>query len=170
MFSLKPKIELYSIGCIPSSVSDEILIQNGWYTFLIFESLSEVKNEQGFYIDKGIALVECKECSSTKFGYPNDEGCYEHSLYKYTEKLDSGIIRASNTEYLNEINTQMDNSKKRIWGSRNVKVPKSTIKYFHFLIFLKESTFECISSQLKVHGYYENSIEAVEKALEIMQI
>ena len=157
-------VHKYDIGCEPSpSIPSEILIQDGWHTFLLFFAVSKDVNEKGFLDDLGVVILECVSCAMTKFGYPNDEGMPEHPLYENgINNIETSIIRVSNSQWLEEVDKQMSASTKRIWGERDTK---STIEKAsslnHFIITLKELTFECLASDLHVVKYVKTFDEAI---------
>ncbi|NOQ34870.1 MAG: hypothetical protein GQ569_03140 [Methylococcaceae bacterium] len=157
-------IQPFDIGCEPSSVPAETLIQNGWQTYLLFHAVSKKLNNKGFLEDMGVAVLACKSCSMTKFGYPNDEGLPEHSLYRGgLEKMETNIVRVIDSAWLNELEKQIKASAKRIWGGRGMQ-PNINLesKRNHFIITLKERTFECISNDIKVVRYATNFDEAIK--------
>ena len=138
-----PAFKPYDLGCEPSpSVPCETLLQDGWDTFLLFEPFSGT----GEFV-----IVECEDCASSRFGYPNDEGLSEHPHYR--DGLSSGdasIFVSEDSPWLSEITTQMRTSSERIWGGRGRKVSTDRKELFHFIAPLKEATFECIASGLKI--------------------
>ena len=168
MNNIKP----FNINCEPSpSVPAETLIQNGWHTYLLFFAISKEVNEEGYFDDLGVAVLECKKCSMTKFGYPNDEGLPEHPLYQEgLENTETDIVQVLNSEWLQEIETQMENSSKRIWGGRGMKSKiEKTFTKKHFIITLKELTFECISEDIKVVNFassFDTAIKFVNENME----
>ncbi|MGD9171071.1 MAG: hypothetical protein PVI97_13560 [Candidatus Thiodiazotropha sp.] len=149
MTSFKP----YNLGCESSpSVPCETLLQDGWDTFLLFEPFSGT----GEFI-----IVECEDCASSKFGYPNDEGLPEHPHYlDGLSDSDASVLVSEETLWLSEVSSQMRRSSERIWGGRGMKVSTDRKKLFHFIIPLKEATFECIASSLKIAHRAKNYDEA----------
>lgn len=133
----------YDIGCEPSpSVPCETLLQDSWDTFLLFYSFDSVSE---------VIVLECENCVSSRFGYPNDEGWPEHPHYRDGISTSRAAIFVSdNSPWLSDISTQMRKSSLRIWGGRGMTVLKKPQKQFHFIAPMKETTFECIASGLKV--------------------
>lgn len=138
-----PKFKPYDLGCEPSpSVPCETLLQDGWDTFLLFEPFGST----GEYV-----IVECEDCASSRFGYPNDEGLPEHRHYGDGLSADHASIYVSEeSPWLSEITGEMRQSSERIWGGRGMKVSTDREKLFHFIAPMKEATFECIASGLKI--------------------
>ena len=142
----------YDIGCLPSpSVPAEMLIQDGWRTYVLFFAVSKAVDETGYLKDLGVAVLECVDCVSTKFGYPNDEGLPEHPLYALGLN-DMSAYEVRESLWVQEIGAQQLKSTKRIWGSRAMDVPSVNVSSpsRHFILPLKEATFECVASALKV--------------------
>lgn len=133
----------YDLGVEPSpSVPCEVLLQDGWNTFLLFEPFSS----QG-----EVVVVECVRCAATKFGYPNDEGLPEHPHYgDGISDAKSSVLYSDDTPWLADVLNQIHGSSKRIWGARGVDTPRLSDSRYHFIFTLKEATFECIASGLKV--------------------
>jgi len=152
----------YRIGCQPSSVPGEVVLQDGWSTFVIFEAVSESLGPTGFLDDKGIAVVECVGCSSAKYGYPNDEGLPEHPLYALGLADVDPIVEIQGSEWVQQILGQQLASSNRIWGTHGTEVSVSKGDRRHFLIRLKEGTFECIARELSVRLYAKSHAEAFE--------
>jgi hypothetical protein len=139
-----PVFRPYDLGCEPSpSVPCETLLQDGWCTFLLFMPFSGTGGE--------FVIVECEDCASSRFGYPNDEGRSEHRHYRDGLSADNASIFVSeDSPWLSEITSQMRASSERIWGARGMQVSSDDTKLFHFIAPLKEATFECIASGLKI--------------------
>ena len=159
--SLKP----YDIGCEPSpSVPAETLIQDGWSTYLLFFAVSKIKDESGYLKDLGVAVLECAGCSSATFGYPNDEGLLEHPLCGLgMGKIDSSVIEVSGSSWAQEVAKQRQKSAERIWGGRNTTwKPTPLMPQKHFILPLKEKTFECLANDLKVVIFAKTFQEAIE--------
>ena len=157
-------IQPYDIGCEASpSVPSETVLQDGWATYLLFFAVSKTIDEStGYLKDLGVAVVECEGCSSTKFGYPNDEGLPEHPLYSFgMADTSSTVLVAEGTPWLKEVLGQQRASTERIWGSRGIARKETTESpQRHFIVPLKEATFECIATSLKVVLYAKNFNEA----------
>jgi len=150
------------IGCMPSpSVPAETLVQDGWLTFLLFFAVSEEIGSSGYLDDLGVAVVECIDCQSAKMGYPNDEGFPEHPLYSAGISEGMGVYRLSSSAWLADVESQMKRSRDRIWGSRGMEVSAETkSSLFHFIVPLKEATFEWFARDIQVRGYHRGFDEA----------
>lgn len=147
------------IGCLPSpSVPAETVMQDGWLTFLLFWAVSEEISATGYLDDLGVAVVECEGCQSAKMGYPNDEGLPEHPLYSLGLEDGMGVYRVSDSSWLTDVTAQARKSRDRIWGSQATE--SSRAKVFHFIVPLKESTFECLSHDLRVCKFCPSFDEA----------
>ncbi|MBL8818564.1 MAG: hypothetical protein JNL58_21225 [Planctomyces sp.] len=145
----------YDIGCEPSpSAPAETLLQDGWKTYLLFFAVSKTIEETGYLKDLGVAIVECVNCSSAKIGYPNDEGLPEHSLWIHgLSDIESSISVVGCSSWLAEIRDQRERSAKRIWGNRGMTWTPDSDLDKHFVVTLKEATFECIAEELTVVEY-----------------
>ncbi len=150
----------YALGCQPSSVPAETLLQDGWNAFLLFFAVSTQVNTEGHVTDLGVAVVECGGCRLTKFGYPNDEGIVEHPLFG--EGLLSGnssIFEVLDSSWANEVAQQMEGARKRLWSADTLR-KVDPVHLRHFVITLKETTFECLSDGLRVDRYFKTFEEA----------
>ena len=146
------KVVAYELGCEPSpSVTSEILISGTDNAFLLFEIFGN-----------GIAVVEIGPNAGVKIGYPNDEGLIEHPCYKYgMDNIETDVMEVVNSPWSEEVMSQMEASSERIWGGRGMAIKPREPKYYrHFVIALKEKTFECISSSLELVGTFDSFKEA----------
>jgi hypothetical protein len=140
----------YNIGCEPECVPAETLLQDGWATFLLFRAVSQTVSASGYLDDLGIAVLECVGCAATKFGYPNDEGLPEHPLYnRGLGDAPTAVLEVIDSDWAQEVSEQMRLSTARIWGSTSPSRPLLR----HFVVCLKELTFECLASQMAVKQY-----------------
>lgn len=148
-------IRPYDIGCEPSpSIPAETLLQDGWKTYLLFLAVSKTVQKTGYLKDLGVAIVECVNCTSAKMGYPNDEGLPEHPLWNHgLSEVESSIVEVVGSPCLAEMRDQRERSAKRIWGSRGMTWTPITESDKHFVVTLKEATFECIAEELTVVEY-----------------
>jgi hypothetical protein len=137
-------------------------LQDGWCTYLLFFACSESVGSSGYLEDKGVAVLECESCAITKFGYPNDEGLPEHPLYAVgLADASSPILEVVGSIWASEVSAQVRASSNRIWGGRGMKVPDShRAPGRHFIVLLKEQTFECIATALTVRLYAKDFAEA----------
>jgi hypothetical protein len=131
-------------------------------TFLLFFPVSENIGPSGYLDDKGVAVLECEDCVGTKFGYPNDEGRPEHPLFGLgLADPESSILEVKGSAWAEEVSTQMQMSTDRIWGKREQASDGTSGEgYRHFILLLKEKTFECIATRLTVRHYARNFPEA----------
>ncbi len=148
------------IGCEPSSVSDEVVLQHGWATYLVMEAVSRDTRT-----DLGNAIVKF-QASSGKYGYPNDEGMPEHPLYtKGLSESRSAVNEVLNSMWVREIEKQKRESRARIWGGRGIhSVDDAEPPLRHLIFSLKEGTFECVCRGFSV-TYSRNSISDIVKDL-----
>jgi hypothetical protein len=148
----------YDIGCEPSpSVPVETVLQDGWCTFLLFFAFSKE------YHYLGVAVVACRGCAMSKFGYPNDEGEPEHPLYNFgMAGATTAVLEVIESPWAAEVFQQKLASARRIWGERGMdwEWAKNQICR-HFIVTMKEATFECIPSSLVVEGFFTTFDEAI---------
>lgn len=145
------------IGCWPSlSGSGEVIIQTEDLTFVVFQANLTTASESGRYEGSRRAVVECVNCSLTKYGYPNDEGLLEHPLYSKGLSETIGVGEVINSTWMRMLEEQMDTSARRIHGNQYYKaynVPPAGERIWnwkHFIFTFKEGTFECIAHDLRV--------------------
>ncbi len=145
-------VRAYNIGCEPSpSVPAETLLQDGWKTYLLFLAVSKDVGDDGYLKDLGVAILDCVNASSTIMGYPNDEGRPEHPLWNQgLSSAETSILEVINSVWLTEKQREMKDSSIRIWGGRGIQLPQSESAARHFVVTLKETTFECIAERLVV--------------------
>jgi hypothetical protein len=162
---MPPTLRTYDIGCEPSpSVPAETVIQDGWSTYVLFFAVSKSVDETGYLKDLRVAVVECKHCAAAKFGYPNDEGRPEHPLYAFgLDTAGSAILEVIGSSWAREVHEQEIASSERIWGGRNSNwKPSESEPPRHFIILLKEKTFECLASELSVELFAKDFDEALQ--------
>lgn len=155
--SATPRIVPYEIGCEPSpSMPSEVLLQNGWKTYLLFWAVQQSGEQLEHYSDVGVAVVECKGCSMTKFGYPNDEGLCEHPLYSAgMSDTAAALLEVIDSPWAHEVAEQKFASACRIWETRGRVVSRERyLSQRHFIVPLKQLTFECIASEMIVDQYF----------------
>lgn len=96
-------------------------------------------------------------------GYPNDEGLPEHPLWNDgLSACETSIVEVAGSQWLADIRDQKVRSAKRIWGGHGMAWTPTTDSLRHFVITLKEATFECIAEKLAVVKYAHNFDEAFE--------
>lgn len=156
----------YDIGCQPSpSIPAETLLQDSHKTYLLFFAVSNSVDETGFFKDLGVAILECKNCLISKLGYPNDEGLAEHLFFEYG-LAKYPISQVNNSPWVSEISEQIDISTHRIGRTHIDRInSRENDKIKHFIITLKETTFECIASSLIIERYCENFEDAFTYAI-----
>lgn len=158
-------LRTYDIGCEPSpSAPAETVIQDGWATYLLFFAVSRSVDDTGYFKDLGVAVVECKHCSASRFGYPNDEGRPEHPLYNLgLGAAESSVLEIVGSTWAQEIHQQQIASSRRIWGGRNSTwKPSQGGPPRHFIILLKEKTFECLARDVSVQLFAKDFGEALQ--------
>jgi hypothetical protein len=153
--AMTPTVRPYDIGCEPSpGAPAETLLQDGWKTYLLFYAVSRNVQERGRLKDLDVAIVECVNASAAKMGYPNDEGLPEHPLWNHgLSETKTSVVEVLGSPWLADVCDQMARSAKRIWGGRGMDWRPSTESFRHFVIALKEATFECIAEELTVVEY-----------------
>lgn len=153
-----PRLIPCDIGCEPSpSVPAETLLQDSASTFLLFFACSRMVGTHGYFTDLGVAVVECVDCCATRFGYPNDEGLPEHPLYDLgLDRLGSNVLEVEGSAWAGEVSAQRRLSAKRIWG----REPERANLPRHFVVCLKERTFECLAADLSVRIFAKDFGEA----------
>lgn len=160
------------IGCRPSpSIPAETLMQNGSQAWLMFFAVSSALNESGCLDDLGVAAMACHDCVKTRFGYPNDEGRPEHPLYTYgMREAESSILEVVDSPWVAEVTGQMSESAARIWGGRGMEAQgQGRATHKHFIMPLKEATFECIASELRVERFFKTFDEAMRHGVAKMR-
>ena len=153
---MQPRVQPFDIGCEPSpSVPAETLLADGWKTYLLFFAVSKDLDETGFLTDLGVAVLHCENCVSSKFGYPNDEGRQEHFLFSHgIADAETFVLEIVDSTWAVEVSEQQLASARRIWGGRGMSFDwASKPKARHFIVCLKEKTFECLASALVVEKY-----------------
>jgi hypothetical protein len=152
----------YDLGCEPSpSTPGEMMLANGWHTYLLFNAVSKTADLSGHLQQLGVAFIECKQCMVSKYGYPNDEGLAEHPLWGLgLRSAQSSILEVVDSPWSTEVYEQRIASARRISPTRSTDWvnPKD---HRHFLITFKEGTFECIASSLVVDRFYLSFKEAL---------
>src|SRR6266571_5983295 len=108
------------LGVQPSpSAYDQLIIQGMGAMHVLFDAITTKKGRDGRYEDRGIAAVECVACTMTKYGYPNDEGRPEHSLWSQgLSECQSSIVEVCDSPWLKEVFDQMTQSARRIWRDK----------------------------------------------------
>ena len=120
-----------------AAVSGPMLLQDDYHAFLAFNAMRP--RPDGMREEAGLAIVELQGCSTTKFGYPNDEALPGHPLYR--RGLGGyEIFEVLNSSWINEQN-QMN----------KVHFPETQMRPVrHFIFTFHESTLECIATDIKV--------------------
>jgi hypothetical protein len=162
------RVRPYDIGCEPSpSVPAETLLQDGWCTYLLFAAVSKEIGEDGYPKDLGVAVLRCRGCQFSKFGYPNDEGLPEHPLYAIgMSGARTSIFEVIDSAWGREVSEQMAVSARRIWGQREIECGRTSTVTKHFIVTLKELTFECIALSLAVERFCNTFEEAFAYVIE----
>jgi hypothetical protein len=129
---------------------------------LLFFAVSQSVDESGYLKQLGVAVVDCRDCLMTKFGYPNDEGRPEHPLYDCgLVAAGSSVLEVVKSSWAHEVSEQKAASARRICGGQRTEIaPAKDGPRRHFIIMLKEATFECIASSLAVERFFKTFDEA----------
>src|SRR6476620_4506081 len=116
------RVQPYDIGCEPDpSVPAEMVIQDGWKSYLLFFAVSKSVGRSGNLDDLGVAIVDCDRCVMSKFGYPNDEGLAEHPLYRFgMDEEASSVLEVVESAWAAEVDGQRVASARQIWGGRGI--------------------------------------------------
>lgn len=121
-----------------AAVSGALLLQNEYAAYLTFNAMRP--RDDGMYDEAGTAIVELIRCSTTKFGYPNDESIEGHPLY--AKGLEAyNIFEVLNSSWIAQ--QQMQNL---------VSFPDRTNMSWkrHFIFTFHDSTFECLAENIKL--------------------
>jgi hypothetical protein len=160
---MNARVQPYDISCEPSpSVPAETVIQDGWKTYLLFFAVSKAVGPYGHLEDLGVAILDCQQCVMAKFGYPNDEGMPEHPLYHCgMADVASSVLEVVDSAWAAEVDSQRIASARRIWVGRGMASNwAKDFKSRHFLVTLKEKTFECLASSIAVERFCPTFTEA----------
>lgn len=97
-----------------------------------------------------------------KFGYPNDEGRPEHPLFRFIiGNTESSVLEVLDSAWASEIDGQRIASARRIWGGRGMDTDWAKDRNSkHFIVLLKEKTFECLASEITVERFFPTFGEA----------
>ena len=152
-----PSVQPYDIGCEPSpSGPAETVIADGWCTYLLFFAVSKTLNPGGKLDDLRVAVLHCDHCVVSQFGYPNDEGFREHPLYNLgLDDSGSSVLEIVDSPWSRKVGEQSEASARRIWGDRYDESWLSRSDLRHFIVALKEATFECIAKSMTVELFAE---------------
>lgn len=135
----KDRIVKLDLGVEPeAAVSGALLLQNENATYLTFNAVR--LRFDGKYEEAGTAVIELVRCSTTTFGYPNDEAIGGHPLY--AKGLQAyGIFEVLNSSWIAEQERQ-----------NRISFPERTDMTWkrHFIFTFHDSTFECLSADLKI--------------------
>lgn len=139
-----------------AAVSGPLLLQTEYDAFLTFNAVRI--NASGKYDTAGIGIIEFKGCSSTKFGYPNDEALGGHPLYKRGLKA-YGVFEVLGSSWIRQMTEQ-----NRICFPHTVDS-----KERHFIFTFHDSTFECIADSyvatLSIEPYQQIFKKIAERVL-----
>ncbi len=151
---MKPNCVPYPLGFEPDPVESATLLEGERGTFLVIPVRSEGTGARAS-MEQSFAVVECVECSITKFGYPNDEGFTEHPLFDAALQCPSSIMLVEDSPWLKEfVGTRVETARGLARGRDFSWIFAQMMPLRHFLITLKEETFECIAEALDVRGYF----------------
>jgi hypothetical protein len=130
-------------------------------------AVSKDVGESGWFTDLGFAVLDCQRCAMSKFGYPNDEGRPEHPLYNGMTQAKTSVLEVVDSPWADEVSNQMRESDRRIWGGRGMEPAWDRGGALrHFIITLKEKTFECLARTIVVERYCKTFDEAFSFVLD----
>ena len=146
-----------NLGCFPeAAVSGAVLLQSENAAYLTFNA--QRPRADGYSEDAGTAIVELVGCSTTKFGYPNDEALSGHPLYA------KGLVSYRIYEVLNS--SWIDEQAKQ----NRICFPDRTNMSWkrHFIFVFHDSTLECLTRDLKItlcDEPYENIFKTISERI-----
>jgi hypothetical protein len=147
-----------------AAVSGGLLIQSESAVFLLFNAMSSQPEPSGYLEPKGVGILTFQTCTTTRFGYPNDEGREEHPLFAMgLSDIGYGICEVLNSTWAAEWDAMTLASAERIWGPDAPHLAERTPQR-HFLVAFHDSTFECIAAGFTatVHeGRWRDAIASV---------
>jgi hypothetical protein len=158
----------YDIGCeLSPSAPAETLLQDGWKTYLLFFAVSKTVGQSSYLQDLGVAILDCQDCHISQFGYPNDEGLPEHPLYCCgIAEARTSVLEVTESTWADDVSNQMLASARRIWSGRGTNWQWARDrKLRHFMITLKEATFECLASALVIERFCSTFQEAFDHVI-----
>jgi len=124
--------------CPEAAVSGALLLQTENSACLTFNA--QRLRADGYSEDAGTAIVELVGCSTTKFGYPNDEALGGHPLYA------KGLVSYGIYEVLNSSWVEEQAKQNRVCFPDRTKMSGKR----HFIFVFHDSTFECLARDLKI--------------------
>jgi hypothetical protein len=137
-----------TIGLRPEGGAPEpLLIQDDREARLVFDAVTPEDTEV-------IAIVRFNRVLASRFGYPNDEALPGHPLYAHG--MDHHwIYEVLQPTWLEQLKIQ--NAVSFPTGSR--------WSQRHFIVTLKDSTFECLADDYQVTTSQQDPRQIIEKAL-----
>jgi len=127
----------HNIGFVPeAAVPEPVLLQTEYAAVITFCAVRQ--NQDGKRVEAGYGIVDLDLCSTTKFGYPNDEALSGHPLYQ------KGLRAYGVFEVLNSNWIRLKTEQNRVAFPNT---PESTQR--HFIFTFHDSTFECIAHGLR---------------------
>jgi len=127
----------YNIGFVPDGpLSDPILLQNEWNTFLIFNAVQWTPDhERG---KEGIGIIEIVG-SITMFRYPNHDVLGGHPLFKHGLHY-SGVFEVKGSSWIQQLDAQ-----------NRIIFPDCDIfsERRHFVFTFHDSAFECVANDIQ---------------------
>ncbi|HKY92344.1 MAG TPA: hypothetical protein VJM11_14945 [Nevskiaceae bacterium] len=163
------KVVPLDVGCQPSpSGAREVVVASQSSTLVMFMAI-DTRTGEGLLEDKKVAIVECVNCRQSRQGYPNDEGRQEHPLWKAGLSQFFGICEVRESQWAAAVQKQIDDSARRIWGPHYEQAYQRGSglragRPRHFIFMFKETTFECLASELSLtlyEGSYEEALQTM---------
>ena len=163
------RIVSVDIGCQPSpSGSNELILQSEGSTVVVFTAIDTKLSARGYLEDKGTALVRCQGCNQTRQGYPNDEGRLEHPLWSVGLSEALGVAEVEDSDWVAEVENQQAQARNRLWTESAKATVTDAARLRHFIFKFKESTFECLASNLSVSLHRERYSDTAKQALALV--
>jgi hypothetical protein len=132
----------------------------------LFWAVSKTIGEEGFLKQLGVAVVECRDCIMSKFGYPNEHAVEMHPLYSHgLAEMKSDVLEVLDSPWVDEVAGRFFQGN---WDARAMEyVQTYHFKPRHFVILLKEKTFECLASSLGVAKFCGTFDEAFSHVIAV---
>lgn len=124
------------LGVLPeSAISGEMLVQTDSKCVLLFNSSK--MTEEGTI---PTVIVELGHTVKTQFGLPNDEAWSGHPLYNFGMRHYAyGTFEVINSSWLAQVEAQ-----------NQISFPDYKLNYKHFIFHFHDSSFECLSKEMKI--------------------
>lgn len=164
---MSEKLIPVDMGCEPSpSLPAETILEHpDTGTHLLFFAVSATTGETGNLEDLGVAVVRFGRCAMVRYGYPNDEGQPEHSLWNHgLSTAIKSTLEVENSKWIQQIRAMKDESWRRIGGPRGAQDRREEPPPLrHFMLAMKEMVFEAAAVGFKVefHPDWQTAVQSV---------